>query len=127
MMPEPTMDDKADMDGMQYDANGIKPPEPKSNGMEVPVPLEALASPGEDDQMTSPQVGDPVSLYAEGKLVRIEGQHGIVAIDNVNGKPLDAQAAKTANTPEDDENGEKPEDDGDFEQLKTMAAMQPPR
>lgn len=110
------------------DPMGANPssPEPKSNGMEVPVPLEALTSPGEDDQMVSPEVGDPVSLHAEGKIVRIDRQHAIVAIDNVNGKPLEVQAAKTANTPESDENEDKNED-GDFEQLKTMAAMQPPR
>lgn len=105
------------------DANAA-PPEPKSNGMEVPVPLEALQSPGEDEQMVTPTVGDPVSLYAEGKLVRIEGGKGIVAVDNVNGKPLDMQAAKTADTPEADENADKG-DDAEFEQLRSMAAMQP--
>lgn len=105
------------------DANAGQPE--KAGGMEIPIPLDALASPGEDEMMNKPEVGDPISVYAEGKLLRIEGDKGIVTFKTVNGKPLDMEAAKTANTPEMDENPEKPDDE--FEQLKSMAAMQPPR
>ena len=93
-----------------------------SEGMEVPVPLEALAMPGEDEKLENPAVGDPVQLQAEGKVTRIEGETAFVSIKSVNGKPVTAEGAKTTNTPTEDENG-----DNEFAQLQTEAAAQPGR
>lgn len=92
----------------------------QAGGMEVPVPVDALAMPGEDDKMNAPAVGDPVQLQAEGKVTRIEGELAYVQIKSVNGKPVSAEGAKTTNTPGADENG-----DNEFAQLRSEAAQQP--
>lgn len=88
-----------------------------AGNMEVPVPLEALAMPGEDDKLENPAVGDPVQLMAEGTVTRIEGDKAFVSIKSVNGKPLSAEAAQTTNAP--DQNG-----DNEFAQLQSMAQSQ---
>lgn len=77
------------------------------SGMTVMLPLVSLQMPGEDDKMQSPGVGDPVSVYAEGKIMSINGEQAQVQFDTVNGKPLSAEAAMTANTPEADEDMDK--------------------
>ena len=107
-------------DATPPDINAVKPAgaSEASGGMEVPVPLEALAMPGEDDKLQNPAVGDPVQLMSEGVVTRIEGDTAFVAVKSVNGKPLNAEAAKTTNTP--DEDG-----DNEFAQLKSMAQQQP--
>ena len=88
-------------------------------GMEVPVPLDALAMPGEDQKMNNPDIGDPVQMQAEGTVTRIEGQMAYVRVKTVNGKPVDAASAKTAQTPGDADG------DNEFAQLRSEAAMQP--
>lgn len=88
------------------------------------VPLEALEMPGEDEQMNQPAVGDPVSYHVEGKVTRIEGQNAYVKRETVNGKPLDAEAAKTNDTPDDMDHlavGPPGGGDGEREQLYQMA------
>jgi hypothetical protein len=92
-------------------------PEAAGN-MEVPVPLEALAMPGEDDKLENPAVGDPVQLMAEGTVTRIEGDTAFVSVKSVNGKPLSAEAAQTTNTPDAD-------GDNEFAQLRSEAEQQP--
>lgn len=87
---------------------------------EVCVPISSLQRPGEDEQMMNPSEGDVVSLYAEGKVTRIEGDNAYIKVDSVNGKPLDAEAAKTTSNPNMDENG-----DNDFQQLQSEAAAMP--
>ena len=94
----------------------------EAGAMEVPVPVEALAMPGEDLKMNNPDVGDPVQLQAEGKVTRIEGETAFVSIKSVNGKPVTAQGAKTTNTPNADENG-----DNEYAALQNEAAAQPQR
>lgn len=89
-------------------------------GTEVCVPINSLQRPGEDEQMMNPAEGDVVSLYAEGKVTRIEGDMVYVKVDSVNGKPLDEATAKKTNNPEASEDSDK-----DFEQLKTEAAQMP--
>ena len=89
-----------------------------SKGMEVPIPVESLAMPGEDMKMNAPTVGDPVQLQAEGKVTRLEGNMAFVSIRSVNGKPLTPEAAKT--TDAQDANG-----DNEFAQLRQEAGNQP--
>lgn len=90
----------------------------KSSGMEVVVPLASLAMPGEDDKMQAPSVSDPVQFQAEGKVISIDGDNARVSIEAINGKPIDAEAAKTKSTPEEVDKGE----DAEFAQLKSDAA-----
>jgi hypothetical protein len=92
-----------------------KPSEPMQGGMEVPVPLESLAMPGEDDKLNNPEVGDPVQLMAEGTVSRIEGQTAYVKIKSVNGKPVGEEGAKVTDTPEDTDG------DNEFNQLRSEA------
>ncbi|MDE2099806.1 MAG: hypothetical protein KGL39_21315 [Patescibacteria group bacterium] len=70
------------------------------------VPLEALAMPGQDEKLNTPDVGDPVSYQVEGKVTRIEGDMAYVAPETVNGKPVTVEAAKTNDTPEDQDRAE---------------------
>ena len=115
---DPPMPPDAAMAGA---APTIPPDEAEAaGGLEVPVPLEAVAMPGEDDIMNTPSVGDPVQLQAEGKVTRIEGQTAFVSIKSVNGKPVSSEAAKTTDTP--------PDDGSDvMAQLRSEAATMPPR
>ena len=92
---------------------------PKPGAMpssEVCVPLSALASPGEDDQLQTPAVGDLAQFQSEGKISRIEGDNAYVTVESVNGKPLTAADAATHDTPEQDTNAQ-------FEQLQSEASM----
>jgi hypothetical protein len=96
-------------------------PDMEQGGMsEVCVPINSLKRPGEDEQMQNPAEGDVVSLYAEGKVSRIDGDNAYIQVDSVNGKPMNPEAAKTTNNPGMDENR-----DNDFEQLKTEATGMP--
>ena len=113
------------MDTMPNDETmnaGGMPPNPdearESGGMEVPVPMEALAMPGEDQKMNNPEIGDPVQMQAEGTVTRIDGSMAFVRVKTVNGKPVDSAAAKTANMPQDTDG------DNEFSQLRSMAAQQ---
>lgn len=69
---------------------------------ELCVPLETLKMPGEDEQMNAPEPGDPVTVTIEGKLSRVDEASGnaYVKMETANGKPLDAEAAKVTDTPE---------------------------
>jgi poly(3-hydroxybutyrate) depolymerase len=120
MPPEQQMPDMGDETTMaaaapQIAAGASEP----SGGMEVPVPLDALAMPGEDDKMNAPSVGDPVQLQAEGTVTRVEGDTAFVSIKSVNGKPVTPEGAKTTNTLGEDENG-----DNEFAQLRSEAGQQ---
>ena len=92
----------------------------KPSGMEIPVPLDSLSMPGEDDKMNAPAIGDPVQVQAEGTVTKIEGQIAFVSFKSINGKPIDSEAAKTTNTPEADESGAN-----EFAQLQSEASKQP--
>lgn len=99
------------------------PPKPptmpaKASGEEICVPLASLAMPGEDEKLENPAEGDPVQCQIEGKVSRVEGDNAYVKIESVNGKPVDAESAKTKSTPEQaDYNG-----DNEFAQLQSEAA-----
>lgn len=92
---------------------------PKDNvpttGASITVPITALAMPGEDEMMNNPGVGDMVHFHVEGKVGKIEGENAVVNLETVNGKPVTQEAAKVNDTPEQDD---------EFEQLKSMAAQQ---
>lgn len=83
-------------------------------GDEDCVPLNTLSSPGENDEMTNPSVGDLVQYQKEGKVTRIEGDNAYVKVNSVNGKPLTAEDAKTKDTP-----GQ--ENEAEFASLKEAA------
>ena len=117
-MPDAGMDTPPEA---MADPSTPKPAAP-TGGNEFPVPLSALAMPGEDEKMNAPGLGDPVQLQAEGTVTRIEGETAFVSVKTVNGQPLTAEAAKTANTPNADENG-----DNEFAQLQSEAANMPQR
>ena len=93
---------------------------PEAAGMEICVPIDSLAMPGQDEKMNNPGVGDPVQAQVEGTVSRIEGESAYVSVKTVNGKPVTPEAAKTSNTPGADENG-----DNEFAQLQSDAAQQP--
>lgn len=93
------------------------PPEPSAMpSSEVCVPLSALASPGEDDQLQTPAVGDRAQFQSEGKISRIEGDNAYVTVESVNGKPVTKEDEATHDTPEQDTNAQ-------FEQLQSEAKM----
>jgi hypothetical protein len=83
---------------------------------EVCVPLSALASPGEDDQLQTPAVGDRAQFQSEGKISRIEGDNAFVTVESVNGKPVTKEDEATHDTPDQDTNAQ-------FEQLQSEASM----
>jgi hypothetical protein len=62
-----------------------------ANG-EMCVPLDALAMPGEDEQLTNPEPGDPVTFNVGGKVSRVEGSNAYVTPETVNGKPVEKAA-----------------------------------
>ena len=93
------------------------PTEGAATSMEVSVPLEALASPGEDDKLVNPEIGDLVQFQTEGKVTRIEGDNAFVGVESVNGKPVSQKAAITKDTPGDAQNDE-------FAQLQSEAGQQ---
>lgn len=118
MTPKEEMPGMGDPAQMPAAAPTMPAGEPKAaGGMEVPVPLEALAMPGEDEMMESPAVGDPVQLQAEGKVTRIEGEMAFVMVKSVNGHPVSAAAAKTTDMPDHD-------GDNEFAALRNEAAQQ---
>ena len=93
-----------------------------SGGLEVPVPIDALAMPGVDDKLNNPEVGDPVQMQAEGTVTRIEGGMAFVSVKSVNGKPVDAEGAKTTDTTPVEDDGS-----GELAQLRTEATAMPNR
>ena len=93
------------------------PTEGAATSMEVSVPIEALASPGEDDKLVNPEVGDLVQFQTEGKVTRIEGDNAFVGVESVNGKPVSQEAAITKDTPGDAQNDK-------FAQLQSEAGQQ---
>jgi hypothetical protein len=82
------------------------------------VPLETLAMPGDGEQMTNPEVGDPVSYTIEGKVTRIEGGNAYVKPETINGKPF------AAKTPENPEAAAADQDEAGLNELKGMADQQ---
>lgn len=86
-------------EGMMGD--GMDTPEHKPmSGGEWCVPVTALQMPGEDEQMTTPGVGDKVQFQAEGTLTRIEGDNAYIKPEAANGKPLSTEAAATKDNTE---------------------------
>lgn len=93
------------------------PPKPAAMpSSEVCVPLSALASPGEDDQMQTPAVGDRAQVQIEGPISRIEGDNAYIKAESANGKPVTPAEEATHDTPEQDA-------DNQFEQLQSEAKM----
>lgn len=70
------------------------------------IPIDALAMPGEDEKLNTPEVGDPVSYQVEGKVTKIMGDLAIVSPQTVNGKPITADAEATNDTPQDQDKAE---------------------
>jgi hypothetical protein len=78
------------------------PPGATDNSMEtgeICIPLAALASPDEGDQMVEPSNGDIVPFSGECKVNRTEGKNAYIKITAVNGQKLD----KTPGPPGEDE------------------------
>ena len=94
------------------------PPKPDSMAAgEVCVPISSLASPGEDDQLQNPAIGDLVQFQTEGKVTRIDGENAYVKPDSINGKPVTAADAATTNPPEQN-------NDAEFAQLQQGAGKE---
>ena len=121
-MPEQEMEKDPMMEGVENGMNGgILDASPKQKGgMEIPVPLESLAMPGEDQKMNTPSIGDPVQVQAEGTVVRIEGQTAFVSFKSINGNPVDDESAKTTNTPGEEDG----DNDAEFSQLQSESGQQ---
>lgn len=81
-----------------------------AGGMDMCVPLDSLKEPDEQQQMQSPEVGNPVVMTVEGTISRIEGQNAYVTPSAVNGQKLDQMQGQAA-----------PEGD----QLRQMASSMP--
>lgn len=79
------------------------------------VPVASLASPGEDEQMQTPAVGDLVQYQKEGKISRIEGDNAYVTVQSVNGKPVSKEAEAKTDSPDGT--------DAEFSQLQSEAAQ----
>jgi hypothetical protein len=114
------MNDNMPTDETMSEGSAMPPmaakPDMKSQvGASITVPVTALATPGEDEMMNNPGEGDMVSFHVEGKVASVQGENAVVTIETVNGKPVSKEAAFTNDTPEQDD---------EFEQLKTMAAQQ---
>lgn len=69
---------------------------------EQAVPLALLSQPDDQDQMTTPAVGDAVSLQVDATISRISGGTAFIKATAINGKPLN-EAGKDAPTPETDD------------------------
>ncbi len=67
------------------------------------VPIGALATLDEGEQMTPPEVGDKVSYTVEGKVTRIVGDQAYVQPESVNGEPVDQAQDKPEASPEEQE------------------------
>lgn len=64
------------------------------NSSEVCVPVAALALPSEQEgQNTAPSPGDTVDISGTGKVTRVEGDKAYVALETVNGQPVETDAA----------------------------------
>ena len=81
-----------------------------SGAMEMCVPLDSLKEPDEQQQMQSPEVGNPVVMTVEGTISRIEGGDAYIKPSAVNGQKLDQAQSQAA-----------PEGD----QLRQMASSMP--
>lgn len=87
-----------------------------NSGDEWCVPLSALQMPGEDDQMTTPSVGDKVQFQAEGTVTRIEGDEAYVKPEAANGKPLNQETESTKDS--------TPPDEQEYQSLRGQAEQQ---
>lgn len=68
---------------------GMAPAGPmEPDGDEFCVPVDALAMPDEQEQMTPPEVGDPVTFQVDGKVTRIEGGKAYIDPTAINGKDV---------------------------------------
>lgn len=89
----------------------------EQSSAEVCVPTSSLASPAEDEQMTSPEIGDLVQFQVEGKITRVEGENAYVSMQSVNGKPVSEKDAATSDT-------QGNESENEFAQLRSEAEQQ---
>ena len=83
------------------------------------VPLAALATPDEGDQMANPEVGDMVSYQVEGKIARIDGDDAFVTAEKVNGEPLDEAPGEQKT--EDQAGNEQPNEGDEYAGLEEQA------
>lgn len=106
--------------------DAASPPPTDDQAGTVPIPLKALQQPGEDDQMQTPGVGDPVSFQTDATIVSIEGEMAMVKPSAVNGVPVGAAAADDEGPDDGDESGEGADtaDDDEESALRGMAGQQ---
>ena len=74
-----------------------------TGGIEVPVPLDALTQPDDQDVMQTPAVGDSVTFVTDAVISRIGGKTAYVKARSINGKPL----GETQEPPTEDEADEQ--------------------
>ena len=67
------------------------------------VPLAALATPGQDEKMQTPEVGDTASMQVDYTVVSVDGDQACIKPTAVNGTPL----------PTDDDSESAPDDQTD--------------
>jgi hypothetical protein len=68
------------------------------------VPLDALAMPDDQEQMTPPAVGDEVNYSVTGKVTAINGANAIIERKTINGQPVDEK-----------EDDSQPDDEADLQ------------
>ena len=71
------------------EGNPVPPTPSDSDGDETQtVPLAFLSQPDDSEQMTTPAVGDIVTMQVEAKVVSIEGDNAVIQPTSINGNDL---------------------------------------
>ena len=92
------------MTGETMNEGSDLPPMPEAEEMPgndtVRLPLAALATPDEKEQMVNPSVGDKVTYQVEAEVVDVQADMAIVRQISANGEPLAPEAAEPEGEPD---------------------------
>lgn len=75
---------------MPPDEGPPPPPDAKPMGVEICVPVAAVAAESDDSSAVNPEVGDEVHGDFVGKVSRIEGGNAYIALSEINGQEVGA-------------------------------------
>lgn len=95
------------MPSQPIEALAVKAPEVAPAVTEIPVPLDALSQPNEQEQMEAPEQGDSGTMQVEFTVSRIEGETAFIRPTAINGKPIEGSAQEEATETPGQEQGEQ--------------------